>query len=302
MAFPVLAFFKFAPSRRGSSNSFCQPGTDKPPAASFKSSVAASRSAAAALAIAGLAICSTPAAAGPTLVVDLSSGQVLHAEQATRPWYPASLTKLMTAYVALDAVRRGKITLRTPMRVSRRAYRMAPSKMAFRPGVEVTLENALKIIMVKSANDVSVTIAEGISGSVERFAAEMNATAKALGMHESHFVNPNGLHHASHISSARDMAILARALFLHFPKHHELYGIGAIRYGRRVMRNHNGLIGRYPGANGMKTGYVCASGYNVVASATRYGRTVIAVVLGSPSGVVRTFQAMALLDKGFARS
>ncbi len=302
MAFPVLAFFKVAGSRRSSSDGFYAPGADNPARASLKGPVAALKSAAAALVAAGLAICSTPATAGPTLVVDLSSGQVLHAEQATRPWYPASLTKLMTAYVALDAVRRGKITLQTPMRVSYRAYRMAPSKMAFRPGVEVTLENALKIIMVKSANDVSVTIAEGISGSVEGFAAEMNATAKALGMRESHFVNPNGLHHAAHVSSARDMAILARALFLHFPNHHELYGIGAIRYGRRVMRNHNGLIGRYPGANGMKTGYVCASGYNVVASATRYGRTIIAVVLGSPSGVVRTFQAMALLDKGFASS
>jgi D-alanyl-D-alanine carboxypeptidase len=240
--------------------------------------------------------------AGPALVVDLSSGQVIHAEQATRPWYPASLTKLMTAYVALDAVRRGKITLKTPMRVSSRASRMAPSKMGFKPGVKITLENALKIIMVKSANDVSVTIAEGISGSVEGFAAQMNATARALGMYESHFVNPNGLHNPAHVSSARDMAVLARALFLHFPDQHELYGIGALRFGRRIMRNHNGLIGRYPGANGMKTGYVCAAGFNVVASATRYGKTVIAVVMGSPSATVRTLQAMALLDKGFAAS
>ena len=244
----------------------------------------------------------SPAQASPALVVELSSGRVIHAEEATRPWYPASLTKLMTAYVALDAVRRGKITLRTPMRVSRRAYRMAPSKMGFKPGSEITLESALKIVMVKSANDVSVTIAEGIAGSVEAFAAQMNATARSLGMYESHFVNPNGLHNPGHVSSARDMAILARALFLHFPEQHELYGIGAIRVGRRVMRNHNGLIGRYPGANGMKTGYVCASGFNVVASATRYGKTIIAVVMGSPSATVRTFQAMALLDKGFASS
>lgn len=242
------------------------------------------------------------AKAGPALVVDLTSGQVIHSEQATRPWHPASLTKLMTVYVALDAVRRGKLKLQTPLRVSRRAYRMAPSKMGFKPGIEITLENALKIIMVKSANDVSVTIAEGISGSVEGFAAQMNSVARTLGMYESNFVNPNGLHHPAHVSSARDMAILGRALFLHFPRQHELYGIGAIRFGRRVMRNHNGLIGRYPGANGMKTGYVCASGFNVVASATRYGRTVIAVVMGSPSPTVRTFQSMALLDKGFASS
>ncbi len=245
---------------------------------------------------------SVPASAGPTLTVDLSTGQVLHAEEATRPWYPASLTKLMTAYVALDAVRNGKITLQTPLRVSKRANRMAPSKMGFRPGIEVTLENALKIIMVKSANDVSVTIAEGISGSVEGFAAQMNATARALGMYESHFVNPNGLHNPAHVSSARDMAILARALYTHFPNQQNLYGIGAIQLGRRVMRNTNGIIGRYPGANGMKTGYVCASGYNVVASATRYGRTLIVVVMGAPSGTVRTHQAMAMFDRGFGGS
>lgn len=235
-------------------------------------------------------------------MVDLATGQVLHADQATRPWYPASLTKLMTAYVALDAVRRGRLSLKTPLKVSARAYRMPPSKMGFRPGTEVTLENALKIIIVKSANDVSVTIAEGIGGSVEGFAAQMNATARALGMRQSHFVNPHGLHNPAHVSSARDMAILARALYLHFPNQQELYGIGAIRLGRRVLRNTNGLIGRYPGGNGMKTGYVCASGYNVVASATRYGKTLIAVVMGAPSGTVRTHQAMAMFDRGFGGS
>ncbi|MGE3645084.1 MAG: serine hydrolase [Beijerinckiaceae bacterium] len=243
-----------------------------------------------------------PALAAPELVVDLSTGQVLHSQEATRPWYPASLTKLMTTYVALDAVRRGRISLQTPLRVSARALRAPPSKMGFKPGTEVTLENALKIIMVKSANDVSITIAEGIGGSVEGFAAQMNATARALGMYDSHFANPNGLHDPNHYSSARDMAILARALYLHFPNQQELYGIGAIRLGRKVLRNHNGLIGRYPGANGMKTGYVCASGFNVVASATRYGRTLIAVVMGSPSATVRTLQAMNLFDRGFNNS
>ena len=240
------------------------------------------------------------AQASPALVVDLDSGDILHQEEATRSWYPASVTKLMTAYVALDAVRRGRLTLDTPMRVSPRAARMAPSKMGFKPGSEVTLDNALKIIMVKSANDVSVTIAEGVSGSVEAFAAEMNSASARLGMTQSHWVNPNGLPNDAQVTSARDMAILARALHREFPEHRDLWGIGAIQFGSRYMGNHNGLIGRYPGADGMKTGFTCAAGFNVVATASRGGRRLIAVVLGEASASERTARAAQLFDRGFA--
>ncbi len=240
--------------------------------------------------------------AAPALVVDASTGAVLHAEEATRPWYPASLTKLMTVYVALRAVHEGRISLQTPLVVSNRASKMAPSKMGFRPGTEVTLENALRMIMVKSANDVSVTIAEGVSGSVEKFSGEMNQVAGALGMRQSRFVNPHGLHHEDHVSSAQDMAILARALLIHFPQHEKLYGIGALRLGTKVIPTHNGLLGRYPGADGMKTGFVCASGFNVVASATRGGRRIVTVVMGSPNAKTRTLKAMALFEQGFAAS
>ncbi len=240
--------------------------------------------------------------AAPTLVVDVSSGAVLHAEEATRPWYPASLTKLMTVYVALRAVHEGRVSLQTPLLVSNRAARMAPSKMGFKAGTEVTLENALKIIMVKSANDVSVTIAEGVAGSVEKFSTEMNQVAAALGMRQSHFVNPNGLHHDEHVSSAQDMAVLARALLIHFPQHQTLYGIGALKLGTKIIPTHNGLLGRYPGADGMKTGFVCASGFNVVASATRGGRRIITVVMGSPNAKTRTLKAMSLFEQGFAAS
>jgi D-alanyl-D-alanine carboxypeptidase len=174
--------------------------------------------------------------------------------------------------------------------------------MGFLPGSEVTLDTALKMIMVKSANDVSVTIAEGVSGSVPAFAAEMNAAARALGMTQSNFVNPNGLHDDAHVSSARDMALLARALFLQFPEQEDLYGIGALKLANRVIPTHNGLLGRYPGADGMKTGFVCASGFNVVASATRNGRRLIVVVMGSPNAKARTLKAMALFENGFATS
>jgi D-alanyl-D-alanine carboxypeptidase len=158
------------------------------------------------------------------------------------------------------------------------------------------------MLMVKSPNDVAVMIAESISGSVEAFATEMNAAAAKLGMHESHFVNPNGLHDPDHYSSARDMAVLARALLKEFPDHVDLYGIGALRLGREIIRNHNGLIGRYPGADGMKTGFTCPAGFNVVATAERNGRRLIVVVFGSPTPYVRTNEAALLFDRGFAMS
>ncbi len=240
--------------------------------------------------------------AAPALVIDSASGAILHQEDATRPWFPASVTKLMTVYVALNAVRTKRLSLQTPLIVSNRAARAAPSKMGFKAGTEVTLENALKIIMVKSANDTAITMAEGISGSTEAFAAEMNDVAKGLGMRDSNFTNPNGLHHPAHVSSARDMAILARALLIDFPQHSDLYGIGALQLGRRIIPTHNGLLGRYPGADGMKTGFVCASGFNVVATATRNGRKLIAVIMGAPNARVRTLQAMALFDAAFTLS
>jgi D-alanyl-D-alanine carboxypeptidase len=155
------------------------------------------------------------------------------------------------------------------------------------------------MLMVKSANDMAVAIAEGVGGSIGGFADLMNANARRLGMSQSNFVNPNGLPAENHVTSARDLAILARALIREFPEYDSYWHISSIRYGNRVMRNYNALIDRYPGADGMKTGFICASGYNVVASATRNGRRLIAVVLGSWSGAVRAQKAAQLLERGF---
>jgi D-alanyl-D-alanine carboxypeptidase len=238
----------------------------------------------------------------PFIATDLATGRVIEARDATRPWYPASVTKLMTVYVALNAVQQGRLRLDTPLVVSARAANMKPSKMGFAPGSQVTLDNALKMLMVKSANDIAVVIAEGVSGSVESFAAEMNQSASALGMRESHFVNPNGLADPSHVSSARDMAVLGRALLLSFPQYADLYNIGALKLGEQIIPTHNGLIGRYPGADGMKTGFTCPAGFNLVASATRGGRKVIVVVMGDTSARVRTAHAADLLDRAFATS
>ncbi len=251
-------------------------------------------------AIAALALSASVACATPYLVVDADSGQVLLQNDATEIWYPASLTKLMTVYVALDAVRAGRLTMDTPLVVSARAASQQPSKMGFKPGSEVTLDNALKMLMVKSPNDVAVTVAEGVSGSVEAFAAEMNADAQKIGLHESHFVNPNGLHNAAHYTSARDMAMIARALLHDFPERSSLFDIGELQLGSQIIRNHNGLLGRYPGADGMKTGFTCPAGFNVVATASHYGRRLIAVVLGMPSAKLRNQEAADLFDRGFA--
>ncbi|MGO4707063.1 D-alanyl-D-alanine carboxypeptidase family protein [Microvirga sp. 2MCAF38] len=251
-----------------------------------------------ALAIAVLG--SSPAFAGnPSVVVELETGRVLHADRATDPWFPASITKLMTTYVALDLLQAGQVRMDQLLTVSEAAAALPPSKMAFKPGTQIRLDNALKIIMVKSANDVAATIAENLGGSIDGFAAMMNEEARRLGMRESHFVNPHGLPDERNQTSARDMAILGRALLTHFPEYQGLFDIGAIQYGRRIMRNTNGLIGRYPGADGMKTGFICSAGFNVVASATRNGRHLITVVLGAPSANERTMKAAELFDLGF---
>ncbi|MBV9589593.1 MAG: D-alanyl-D-alanine carboxypeptidase, partial [Hyphomicrobiales bacterium] len=225
---------------------------------------------------------STPARAAPSLVIDQDTGAVLSSQDATQPWYPASLTKLMTAYVVLDEIRAGRLSPDSLIVVSANAASQAPSKMGFRPGTVLTVDNALKMLLVKSANDIAVALAESVGGSVEGFANMMNRAAQRLGMADSYFMNPNGLPNLAHHSSAQDLAILARALLTEFPDKREYFGIGAISLNGHVFHTYNGLLGRYAGADGMKTGFICAGGFNTVVSAQRGGRRLIAVVLGQP--------------------
>src|SRR5436305_5320397 len=236
------------------------------------------------------------------LLVEADSGKVLQAENATYPWYPASVTKMMTAYVTLKAVKDGRISLDTVLTVSPAASAQSPSKMGFRPGIQVTVDNALKMMMVKSANDMAVVLAEGVGGSIDGFSALMNETAQRLGMTQTSYVNPNGLPAEGQVTSARDLAILARAIIRDLPEYEYFVHIPSIRYGRRVTQNFNRLIGRFPGADGFKTGFICASGYNLVASATRNGKRLIAVVLGASSGKARAVRAAQLLERGFANN
>jgi D-alanyl-D-alanine carboxypeptidase len=236
------------------------------------------------------------------LVVEADTGKVLQADNATMPWYPASVTKLMTAYVTLKAVKEGRITLDTLLTVSPVAASQSPAKMGFRPGIQVTVDNTLKMMLVRSANDMAVVLAEGVGGSIDGFSALMNENAKRLGMTQTSYVNPNGLPADGQITSARDLAILARAIIHDLPEYEYFVHIPSIRYGRKVTQNFNKLIGRYPGADGFKTGFICASGYNLVASATRNGKRLIAVVLGASSGQMRAVRAAQLLERGFANN
>src|SRR3974377_88536 len=211
------------------------------------------------------------------LLIEASTGKVLHAENATYPWYPASVTKLMTAYPPRPAIKEGLFSFNTLLTVSKNAAGQQPTKMGFKVGTTVTVDNALKMLMVKSANDIAVTIAEGVGGSIEGFADMMNANARRLGMTQSNFVNPNGLPEENHVTSARALGILARALLLEFPEADSYWHIHSIRYGNRVMHNYNSLLDRYPGADGMKTGFICSSGYNLVSSAPDTGGRLISI-------------------------
>jgi D-alanyl-D-alanine carboxypeptidase len=240
------------------------------------------------------------AAAEAQILVDVETGKVLHAENATMPWYPASITKIMTTYATLRAVKEGRITLDKLLTVSANALAQSPVKMGFPVGTTITVDNALKMLLVKSANDMAVVLAEGVGGSIENFADIMNRHAQRLGMTQSHFVNPNGLPADEQVTSARDMAILARAAIKEFPEYDYYWHLPGIRFGKKVLRNYNSLIGRYPGADGMKTGFICASGFNLVATATRDGKRLIAVVLGAPSSAGRAIKAAQLLERGFA--
>ncbi|MER8404998.1 D-alanyl-D-alanine carboxypeptidase family protein [Mesorhizobium sp. M0185] len=247
-----------------------------------------------------LASLAGPALANPTILFDLNSGEILQHQEAFRRWYPASLTKLMTAYVAFRAIAAGEVQLDSPIKVTKHSAGEPPSKMGFKPGSVMRLDNALKMMLVKSANDIAMAVGENIGGSQAAFAERMNAEAQRLGMSGSRFVNPNGLYSPDQYTTARDLALLVMAIRKEFPQYAPWFSIEGLAVGKKAISNYNLLIGRYPGADGMKTGFVCSSGFNMIGSATRNGRTLVAVVLGEQSAITRAEAAAKLLDQGFA--
>ncbi len=242
------------------------------------------------------------AQANPQLVVDVKSGRVIEHQEAFRKWYPASLTKMMTAYVTFRALKSGKLNTNSPVIMTKHATSQRPSKMPFKPGDTLTLDSALKIMLVKSANDVAVAIGETVGGTESNFVAMMNSEAKRIGMTDSRFINPNGLPGGGQYTTARDLAVLAVTLRREFPQYAHYFALEGFSTGKHQYNNYNLLIGRFAGADGMKTGYICASGFNQVSSATRGGRTIVSVVLGADSLAGRADASADLLHKGFSSS
>ncbi|MEC9367696.1 MAG: D-alanyl-D-alanine carboxypeptidase family protein [Pseudomonadota bacterium] len=239
--------------------------------------------------------------AGPALLFDPSKGTILYEEDMDALWHPASLTKLMTAYITFEALRDGKITMDSVLTCSETANAQPPSKIGLPVGGEMSVSLALRSLIVKSANDVAFMLAEKISGSGDAFIGRMNATAKRLGMTRTVFTNPNGLPDEKQVTTARDMGLLARAIINEFPDRMDLFSEPYVKVGKVRMRTHNRLLQQFEGADGLKTGFICDSGYNIVASATRDGRRLVAVVLGGESGTKRNERAASLLDQGFRR-
>lgn len=241
------------------------------------------------------------ALAGPALVFDPHKGTILYQEDMDALWHPASLTKLMTTYLTFEALREGKLKLDSKIVTSQLANAQAPSKIGLPVGASMSVDLALRALLVKSANDVAVMLGEAVAGSLPKFITRMNEKAKRLGMRRTRFVNPNGLPDDRQITTARDMGYLARALIIDFPEYAHFFAVPYVKVGKRRMRNYNGLLRSYEGADGMKTGFVCASGYNIVVSATREDRKIVAVVLGGRTGGERNLRAANLLDHGFRR-
>lgn len=236
---------------------------------------------------------------GSYLLFDMADGRILAAHEPTALWYPASITKLMTAYATFQAVERGEIKLTSPVTISPQANQQPPSRMGFPVGTVLTVETALRILMTKSANDVAFALAEAVGGTLAGFIDRMNAAAAEIGMTASFYDNPHGLPNEKQVTTARDIALLMMALAEDFPERADFFSMNAVRLGSRNIVNHNALLRQVPGADGFKTGFICASGFNVAASATRNGRRLGAVVLGGLTTRERNERTAELLEKGF---
>jgi D-alanyl-D-alanine carboxypeptidase len=237
------------------------------------------------------------------MVMDARTGEVLHSRNADTRLHPASLTKMMTLYVAFQAIERGEITLDTPVTISRNAASEPPSKLGLRTGQTIRLRFLLRAAAVKSANDAATAIGEAISGSEEAFATRMNLTARAMGMRNTTFRNANGLTQSGHLSTARDMSVLGRHVIYDFPQYYNLFSRRSADAGVATVRHTNRRwLDSYEGGDGIKTGYTRAAGFNLVASAQRGQERVIATVFGGSSTAARNARITELMDMGFNRA
>lgn len=233
------------------------------------------------------------------IVVDAKTGEVLYAKRADAPRYPASITKVMTLYLAFEALASGKIQLDDPVVFSPRAAAQAPTKLGVRAGDSITVQQAMEGLVTRSANDAAVALAEKLGGTEQRFAALMTLRAQELGMVNSHFANPHGLPDSRQISTARDLAILSRAVMRDYPQYYRLFSTKNFAFRGQNIRNHNGLLYTMDGVDGLKTGFTNASGFNLAVSAVRDNRRLIAIVMGGPTAATRNKVAEGLLLTGF---
>jgi D-alanyl-D-alanine carboxypeptidase len=233
------------------------------------------------------------------IVVDANSGEVLYSKRADNPRYPASITKVMTMYLAFEALAEGRLKPTDRIVVSPRAAAQSPTKLGLRAGETISVDDAMRAIAVKSANDMAVALAEKIGGTESRFAELMTLRARELGMTNTRFVNASGLPDTRQVTSARDLAILSRAVMRDYPQYYSYFSQRQFTYRGQTMRNHNHLLGQMPGVDGIKTGFTNASGFNLAASAVRDGHRLIAVVLGGSSGAWRDDNVEDLLLTGF---
>ncbi|WP_431855510.1 serine hydrolase [Azospirillum sp.] len=235
------------------------------------------------------------------IVIDARTGEVLHEHDADALTPPASLTKMMTLYLTFDALDDGRLTLDQALPVSEYASSQSPTKLGLRPGSTIRVEQAILGLVTKSANDAAVVLAEALGGSEARFAEAMTRKARELGMKRTVFRNPNGLPNPEQVTTARDFAVLSQAMLKDHPKYYPYFSRRNFLYGGRSLHNHNRLMSRYEGMDGIKTGYTVASGFNLAASAVRDGHRLIAVVMGGKSAVSRDNRMAVLLDEAFAK-
>lgn len=237
-----------------------------------------------------------------SIVVDGKTGKVLHADNATRKIYPASLTKVMTLYMLFEAIDSGKVKLSDHFTVSKNATTAKPCKLNLKAGEKITVEDAILALIVKSANDAAVTVAENLAGSEAKFSKLMNIRAKQLGMRDSHFTNASGWHHPNQVTTAVDLAKLSIAIKRDFPKYYCYFAQTSFNFKGQEINGHNRVTANYPGAEGLKTGFTNPAGRNLITTATRNGKNLVAVVTGSHSNAHRDQKMVSLLDKHFGVS
>jgi D-alanyl-D-alanine carboxypeptidase len=234
------------------------------------------------------------------IVVDANSGRILHASNPDNQRHPASITKIMTLYLLFEQLEAGKLRLDSELEVSAHAASQAPSKLGLRPGQTITVEDAIKAVVTKSANDIAVTIAEAIGGTEADFATLMTRKARALGMSHTNYANASGLPNDDQITTARDQALLGRAIQDRFPRYYRYFSTLSFAYKGHAIRNHNHLLGNVPGVDGIKTGFIRASGFNLVASVRRGNRHLVAVVMGGSSAGSRDARMRSLIEEYIA--